>query len=90
MTATLPTLIDRCLASRSACNWRMRSKRKSHDNFAGPMGRLKTFRDSHPIGGPQAVAEFFSGGLVRDFEHVCPGNAAGDAIKEKLMELRPK
>lgn len=87
---TLPEAIERCLSARSACNWRMRSKRRSEDNFQAAMGRLREFKRSHPIGGAEARAKFFSGIWLQDFNFVCPGNEAGEAIKRKLMELKDK
>lgn len=53
------------------------------------MGRLKSFRDSHPMGYPDSIDKFFKERL-HDFLHVCPGNPAGEALKRKLMELKDK
>lgn len=87
---TLPEIILACVNSRRGALFTGRSKKHSHDNFEGPVGRLLAFAASHPKGGAEAVERFFAGIWYRDFLFVRPKSPSGEAIEHRLEQLRPK
>lgn len=86
---TLNSLITKLLQSRSSANWKGASRRKTHDNFAGPMGRLRQFMSSYPEDTPRARQTFFGGIYRKDAEFVSTGNKAGRSLIDAIDKLKP-
>ncbi len=86
---TLNSLITKILQSRSSANWKGVSKRRTHDNFAAPMGRLRQFMASYPEDTPRARQTFFGGIYRKDAEFVSTGNKAGRYLIDAIDKLKP-
>lgn len=83
---TLHIILSRIMGSRRACNWRMRSKRGA---FAAEIGMLEAWMGSMQGDTDRIREAFFSSRYYNMARDVCPRNAAGDALLQKLEQLKP-